>query len=220
MTQPSPTSHRLATGLAARLIHDIAGPASGVATGLDLYTAPNSDDLRDSALDLAISSVRTLLDRLDFYRTAFGGGEEPHNTETIQRLAARQVGNRRTQLDWPTSATALPSPAGQALLIMTQIACDALMASGTIRVALDSGAGKLSLKVEGKGPRVLFHPEVMAGLVGQEHRNGVAGRWAPAFYLHTLVTAAPGLLSIDLSEGGFLMEAALPTGGGRIASKV
>jgi hypothetical protein len=211
MTQPPHLSHSLAAGLTARLIHDIAGLASAITTGLDLYTAPDSDDLKDSALDLATSSGRSLLDRLDFYRTAFGGGDEPHNTETMQRLAARQFGNRRTQLDWPTSATALPSPAGQVLLIMVQVASDAVMANGTIQVALDSGPGHLSLKVEGKGPRVLFHPEVMAGLVGLDHHNGVAGRWAPAFYLHTLVTAAAGLLSIDLSEGGFLMEAALPT---------
>ncbi len=220
MTQPYTSSHRLAAGLVARLVHDIAGLASGITTGLDLYTAPDSDDLKESALDLATSSSRTLLDRLDFYRTAFGGGEEPHNGQTIQRLAAKQFDSRRTQLDWLASATALPSPSGQALLIMTEIAGAALMANGTIRVALDSGPGKLTLKVDGEGPRVLFHPEVMAGLVGLDHPAGVAGRWAPAFYLHTLVTAAAGLLSIDLRENGFLMEAALPTLRGRITSEV
>lgn len=211
MTQPPQLSSRLAAGLTARLIHDIAGLASAITTGLDLYTAPDSDDLKDSALDLATSSGQSLLDRLDFYRTAFGGGDEPHNTDTIQRLAAKQFGNHRTQLDWPASTTALPNPAAQVLLIMTQIASDALMANGAIRVALDSKPGKLNLRVEGRGSRIMFHPEVKAGLVGREQHNGVAGRWAPAFYLHTLVTAAAGLLSIDLGKGGFLLEAALPT---------
>ncbi len=211
MTQPLKPSYRLAAGLAARLVHDIAGLVSGITTGLELYTSPDSSDLKESALELATSSGRKLLDRLDFYRTAFGEGEELRNTQMIQRLAAKQFDGRRNRLDWPSSARLLPSPAGQALLIMTQIASEAVMANGIIRVALNDGPGRLTLRVEGRGPRILLQPEVMAGLFGLEHHNGLAGRWALAFYLHTLVTAAAGLLSIDLREGGFLMEAALPT---------
>lgn len=210
MTQPLKPSYRLAAGLSARLVHDIAGLVSGITTGLELYTAPDSGDLKESALELATSSGRRLLDRLDFYRTAFGEGEEPRHAQTIQRLAAKQLDGRRIRLDWSSSAPLLPSPAGQALLIMTQIASEAVMANGTVRVTLDDGPSRLTLKVESRGSRVLLHPEVMAGLVGLEHHNGIAGRWAPAFYLHTLFTAAAGSLSIDLPEGGFLIEAALP----------
>lgn len=210
MTHPSPTSQRLAAGLAARIIHDISGPATGIMTGMDLYGDPESQDLRDSALELTASSAHTLLDLLGFYRAAFGASGGPQADERLKQLAATQFTGRRARLEWTSSIGSLSGQASQALLIMTQIVGDALAAGGVVRVATSLRGSTLVLSVAGEGARAQVQPEVLDGLAGREMNEGLAGRWAPALFLHSLIEGGAGSLTVAVPEGGLLLEVALP----------
>src|ERR1700733_11262801 len=92
---PRSLAQILAGGLAARILHDLSGPASGVASGLDLLAEPGGTAVDRAALDLAPSSARSLLDLIEFHQVAFGARGEAMSGALLQRLALTQFEARR-----------------------------------------------------------------------------------------------------------------------------
>jgi hypothetical protein len=212
MTSSRSPQHDLAAGLAARLLHDISGPASGVMAGIDLLTDPTSPDLKESALELAAESGRALLETLEFCRVAYGGMEEVHDASTLGRLALSRFTGRRARLTWPATMPSLPARAEQALLVMSQIAAGALATGGVAQAGARLTSEGWALTMDGEGARARLDAETLDGLAGRPLSGGMAGRWAPGAYLRALVDAVGGAISVRGGEGGFVLGATLPTG--------
>ena len=212
MTSASKHATQLAAGLAGRLLHDIAGAASGIATGVDLYDDPGSDSLRAEALDLVRSGDRALRERIAFARAAYGGASDPCAGEAVGRLCAIPFANGRARLVWDSSIRDLEGAAIPAMLILAQVAATALAAGGEAHASATSQGGVLRLSVTGKGRRPRLHPEVLAGIAGTAPEGGMTGRWAPACFLNLIVTAGGGTLRADSDDESFVLEAALPIG--------
>ncbi|MEO8811862.1 MAG: histidine phosphotransferase family protein [Caulobacteraceae bacterium] len=173
----------LAARLAARLVHDLMGPASGVATALELLAADGAGDPRAEVLQLAVSSSRRLVGDLAFARAAFGGGNGEVQTADIEALARSAFDGLRPTLAWETAPAGVSARAGSAVLILLRIAAGVVGSGGEVRV---SGA----FRIEARGPRASLRPEVRAGLAGEALGEGLAGQWAPAFYVRSLVAGA------------------------------
>jgi histidine phosphotransferase ChpT len=201
----------LAAGLAARILHDISGPASGVASGLDLLADAGQADPDGTALDLAVSSARALLDMLEFLKAAFGASGEDVSGATLHRLALTPFEGRRPRLEWATNVDPFPGLAAQAILILAQIAAAALAAGGVARATAASTHGEIVIRIDGEGPRATLQPETLQGLGGQELSAGLAGRWAPSRYLSALVTGAGGAVAATTGVERFSLAATLPT---------
>jgi len=213
MTSSRSDQHDLATGLAARLLHDLSGPASGLMSGIDLLSDPASADLRGSALELVAAGGRELLETMDFCRAAYGGTGEIFDGSALERLAVSRFTGRRAALTWPAAMPALPARAAQSLLVMSQIAAGALATGGVALAGARYTADGLILTVSGEGARARLDPEMLDGLAGRPLSGGMAGRWAPGAYLRALVDSVGGALSTQSGEGGFVLEATLPTTG-------
>ena len=202
----------LAAGLAARLIHDFAGPLSGVVSGLDLHADSRDEDLRASGLDLAAASARSLLDMLEFGRVAYAAAGGPLSGQEVARLAAHPFAGRRARLVWLADLPSFSPLAAQTVLILAQIVAGALGAGGSATVT--SGAdekGELVLKIAGDGARAALAADTLRGLAGKPATvDGLPGRWAPARYLHAIVTSAGGRVAATTLPGVFTIEAALP----------
>jgi hypothetical protein len=192
MTQTPVPGHLLAASLAARLLHDLSGPASGILSGVELANDPDSADLRESAAELTAASARALLEMLEFCSAAYGGGGAAHANQSLQKLSERQVAARKSTLEWSVPQSELPGEVSQALLIMVQIAAGALGARGVVHVAaarLDTG---FSVQVRAESARLRVQPEVAEGLSGVLVSSGLIGRWAPAAFLRALLSASGG----------------------------
>ncbi len=210
MSLPPVRPELLAAALAARLIHDISGPASGITSGLELYADADLPDLRDQALDLATSSSRSLLDLLDFCRLAYGGAGETQDGRTLENLARTPFAGRRCRLVWLIPEQPFNGPSAQALLILLQIAAAGLASGGEARASASVQHDGVVLAVEGEGPRLRFPLEIIDGLAGLPLSEGLPGRWAPAGYLHGLVAAAGGRLTARIEPTAFRLEVSLP----------
>jgi hypothetical protein len=211
--QPRSLAQRLATRLAARILHDLSGPASGIVSGLDLLAEPRETDIDGAALDLATSSARTLLDLIEFHQVAFGGRGEAIGGVALERLALTQFEARRPTLEWAPAIEPFPALAAQATLILVQIAAGALALGGIARVTASCAGDEISIRIDGEGPRATLHPEMLEGLEGHDHSQGLAGRWAPSRYLQALVAEARGSVMAATGRDRFTLGASLPAGG-------
>jgi histidine phosphotransferase ChpT len=210
MSRTPVPAHALAAGLASRLLHDLAGPIAGVATGVDLWTSPGDADLKAEGADLAAASAAALIDALEFCRVAFGGVGEDRDADQLAKLAQSPFAGKRARLVWAVPPMSLGGAAASALLIMAQIVAGALPGGGEARVNALIGAGGLALTLEGAGPRVKLGQEVLDGLEGRPCPSGPPGRWAPAAYLSAIVATVGGAISWRTLDEGFQVEAVLP----------
>jgi len=210
MTPAAIPPETLAAGLAARILHDIAGPASGVASAMELYADTDDPGTRDAALGLATSSVSALLDMLDFSRRAFGGAQDPLDDRTLRRLASTQFEGRRARLEMTSDLDPFPGPVAQAVLILAHIAAGGLAAGGFALLTAARDRETVAVRVAGEGPGARLAAEVVEGLAGRPLSTGLAGRWAPARYLFALVATAAGELTAVAGENRFVLDATLP----------
>jgi histidine phosphotransferase ChpT len=215
MTSPATPPETLAAGIAARILHDLSGPASGVASGLDLLADPGGADADGAALDLAVSSAEALVQLIEFHKVAFGATGEAVSRTALHRLALTPFEGRRPRLEWAADIDEFPPPAAQAMLILTQIAAAALAAGGLARATASFDDGGVVIRIEGQGPRATLNPETVDGLEGRALSRGLAGRWAPSRYLAAVVAAAGGVLKATPGVAQFSLAAILPREGGR-----
>ncbi len=106
---------RLAALLCSRLTHDLAGPTSAVANGLELALGESGDD----AADLTREACRQLARRLAFFRRAYGTGEGLAWDEARQ-IANDYLSGTRFSLTWPESPERNPA---EARLLLNMILC-------------------------------------------------------------------------------------------------
>jgi hypothetical protein len=207
--QPEPLAERLAAGLAARILHDLSGPASGVASGLDLLAEGDGAD-HGAAFDLAAASTGALLDLIAFHQVAFGGRGEAVGDASLKRLALTQFEARRPVLEWSPAIESFPRLPAQATLILAQIAAAALAVGGVARISASRAPDEIVIRVDGAGPRAALQPETVEGLSGRELSAGLPGRWAPARYLFALLAGAGGGVTIKTDADQFSLEAMIP----------
>ena len=200
----------LAAGLAARLLHDLSGPTEAIMSGLQILEDPGAEALRGEALGLAADGARRLLGMLTFCRAAYGGGATAMDGEALGRLARAPFEARRPNLEWTLSGDRLSATAAQAMLILAQIAADALAVGGVARAGARTAEGVTTLWIDGEGPKARFLTETLDGLAGRPASEGLTGRWAPPFHMHVNVARAGGTVSLVQRPGGFRLEVRLP----------
>jgi hypothetical protein len=210
MTAQPARPEALAAALAARLIHDFSGPASGVVTGLDLEATSGDPALKASGLALAAESARALLVMLEISRVAFGGLGASQTAETLERLAAACFAGKRARLTWTPETAIFDAAVSRVVLLLCQIAVAGLGAGGVAELSSSLNAGEWRLRVDCRGPRAALPAEAVAGLLaGETTAAGVAGRGAPARYLHAVAATSGGRATHEALAGGFAVAVTL-----------
>jgi histidine phosphotransferase ChpT len=208
MPDPAVSPQELAARLAGRLCHDLMGPASGVATAMELLADPSAAGSHADARALAATSARTLVGALTFARAAFGLGGDDFDAKALETLTEGLFTDLRPELRWRVAVPRFGATSGRALLNLVQIAAGTVAAGGVVSVSATAQDKAWVVLVEAKGPRAQLRPEVERGLEGRPLSGGLAGRWVQAFYVHALVTAAGGSLGYRAEEGVIRFTAA------------
>lgn len=200
----------LAAALAARLIHDFSGPASGVVTGLDLQEASTDPALRESGLALAAESARALLVMLEISRVAFGAPGGSQTAQTLGRLANACFAGKRATLEWTPGAAIFDGGASRVALLLCQIAVAGLGAGGVAELSSSLSAGEWRLCLDCRGPRAVLPAEVVEGLCDESIPGDVVGgRGAPARYLQAVTAAGGGRATYATLTDGFSVAVTL-----------
>jgi len=146
---------RLAELLAARLCHEVSGPAGTLAGAVEI--ARTEPDSAAEALDIAAQAATGLATRLRLLRAAWAGGEGELDVQTLRSLSAGLPGRSRLELDFSGLAPgiAFAPDAGRVVLNMLMLAAESLPAGGAISLA---GDPRHAVSVSISGPRAAWTP--------------------------------------------------------------
>jgi histidine phosphotransferase ChpT len=203
-------SLELAERVAERLCHDISSSAQALASGLDLLREARTGDERDEAVGLLSEALAAQTSKVGYARKAYGLTQAAE-TSDLKALAETLYADLRPTLDWAVEAPSLGPAAARVLLILLQIAADAVAAGGVVR-ATSAHDGSM-VGVDMTGPRVALKDEIRAGLTGGSITAGLGGRWVQGAFVAALASAAGGKIEIDLRDGGATIRVSLSQGG-------
>lgn len=85
----------------SRLCHDLAGPSSAVANGVELISELGSEP-GDDSITMVEGSAQSLIGRLQYFRFAFGqaGSRSPLPLSEVEPIAAAFLAERRLTVSW------------------------------------------------------------------------------------------------------------------------
>ena len=105
---------KVAELLSSRLCHELVGSAGAVGNGIELIrdsldeadgsngTLGPEDDMQLDALKLVDQSAHQVINRLKFYRMAYGyAGHQATNIAELRSIAQSYVGEGKVRLSWP-----------------------------------------------------------------------------------------------------------------------
>ncbi len=199
----------LAERVADRLCHDISSSAQALASGVDLLGEARTDADRDEAVAFLGEALAAQKFKVGYARRAYGLGSAASAAE-LRTLADALYADLRPTLDWTVEAPTLGPAAARVLLLLLQIAADALAVGGIVR-ASSAGDGSL-VAVDMAGGRIALKDEVRAGLAGEPFASGLGGRWVQGAYIAALAARVGGRVEVELGEDFAAIRVSLAPG--------
>src|SRR5271170_7465955 len=176
---------RVAELLAGRLCHELIGPVSAVANGVELLL-DRDRDLAWEALTLVAESARRTSGRLQFYRFAYGfGGDGEAAGPPPFELAASYFATTRMTCHYRTGARALTLAQQKLGCNMLLVGAEALARGGTLTL---DGAG-CGLQLDAAGEAVHLAREQLEALAPETPINVLTARTVQAYFTGRLAQA-------------------------------
>ena len=202
------TEFTVADFLASRLCHDLVGPISAVANGLELLA--ESPQMEEEAVGLARRSAARATALIQFFRLAFGNaGNQIVRPQEAQAAAQGLFQDGRVKLDWSMTpeTLALPAGAGKLLLNMVLLAADALPRGGRI-LALTAGEGTaIRFAVRATGTDAKLTDDEAAALAALTPPNDLTPRTVQAYLAGRLAARfGASLKAQPIAPGEVLFE--------------
>jgi hypothetical protein len=198
--------------LADRLCHDVLSSAQAIASGFDLLAEAASGAERDEAMAFLAEAVAAQRAKVRSARRASGPVGEAAPPAELKLLADELFAGVRPELDWAVEPVALGPAASRGLLVLLQIAADALAAGGRATATARAEASSQRVTVDAAGPRAAIKDDVKAGLSGAAFQAGLGGRWVQGAWVAALASEAGGNVSLEFYEGGVRLVLNLPAG--------
>lgn len=154
---------KLAEMLATRLCHDLTGPIGAVNNGAE-FLDEEGFDMQNEAIQLILSSAHEAVNRLQFYRQAYGrvGDAGEACLADKKKVAVDFFSGTKVKLDWPDSHTdaagiPLSQKMSRLLLNLMIIGGTSLIRGGTLAVRLaltEAGEKQITLTATGETIRL------------------------------------------------------------------
>lgn len=138
--------------LCTKLCHDLAGPIGAINNGIDFFDSENKQ-MQDKALELVKLSSKQAVNRLTYYRQAYGtvGEDTEMHLAEIKSLAMKYIEDTKLSLDFSEmlvdESDAINSRAGKILLNVLIIATGIIMNNGLISITIDTLNEKIKFRV-------------------------------------------------------------------------
>ena len=161
---------RVAELMCSRLCHDLISPISAINNGIELMNE-NDEGIIDSSIELLGTSAKQALDRLSFYRVAFGlaGGGAIISWNEIRNILEIFAAERKTTIVW----TREPQPPDEnisqilAKLVVNVVylAMECLPRGGVISIDNLEQKAPEPIVVRLEGPKCNLRDDVQSGLI-------------------------------------------------------
>ena len=161
---------RVAELMCSRLCHDLISPISAINNGIELMNE-NDEGIIDSSMELLGTSAKQALDRLSFYRVAFGlaGGGTTINWNEIRDILENLAAEHKTTLVWTREPQQPDENISQILaklvVNLVYLAMECLPLGGVISVDNLEQKAHEPIVVRLEGPKCNLRDDVRSGLI-------------------------------------------------------
>lgn len=201
---------RLAEMLATRLCHDLTGPIGAVNNGAE-FLDEEGFDMQNEAVQLILSSAHEAVNRLQFYRQAYGkvGDAGEVCLADKKQTALDFFSSTKIKLDWPDSHTdasgvTLNQKMSRLLLNLLVVAGATLIRGGTLAVRLTKNdAGDKQIQFIAEGETIKLDPDTFAILQARTDDVTLTPKTAQPFLALKLAQESGATIGFS-HEGGRL----------------
>ncbi|QJQ32972.1 histidine phosphotransferase [Sphingomonas lacunae] len=159
-----------ASMMVSRLCHDLLSPVGSFGNGLELLADEQDAEMQKRCIELLESSARVAINRLKYFRIAFGSaggyGDAIAAADIREALLGLVPEGRAVELNWIGGESGVPKSAARLLLLFGMVTVDALVRGGRIDMAIESRGETLELAVRGSGDRLVIDTASEAHFAG------------------------------------------------------
>ena len=160
---------RVAELICSRICHDLISPLSAINNGLEMINEGDQGIFSDS-IELIGNSNKHALDRLSFYRVAYGSGGERNvvNLQDIEKILETFAADRKINIVWAKdgrmSDDQIPRVFAKLLTNVFYLATECLPRGGVVAIENSISATSNSLSMKLEGPKCHLRDDVSSGL--------------------------------------------------------
>ncbi|MEY5007876.1 MAG: histidine phosphotransferase family protein [Sphingomonadaceae bacterium] len=199
--------------LCSRLCHDLLSPVAALSNGLELLAQETEPDMRQQCLDLLAESCRATVNKLKFFRLAFGAaggfGELVDSSEVREAIEGLFAANSRLTLGWMVSEPRLSKPAMKVLLNLALIGGDALIRGGRLDIGVERRAGVIEIVIRATGDRLVLDSAIRESLLGNPPQDALIARLGPALLARAIAAQHHGHIQLAETASSHLLLGAV-----------
>ncbi len=202
-----------ASMLVSRLCHDLLSPVGSFGNGLELLADENDPDMRDNVIALLNASALSAINKLKYFRMAFGSaggyGDSLSPDDLDEALGGLVPPGRDTTIEWISPREALPKGPARLLLLLGMTIVEALLRGGTISVAVERRGEGIELALRGAGPRVIIDEQLVTAFATAPAEP--SPKTITVALAHRIAAASGGAIMLSRpAEGEIVVGAVLP----------
>lgn len=169
--------------------------------------------MRQQCLDLLAESCRATVNKLKFFRLAFGAaggfGELVDSSEVREAIEGLFAANSRLTLGWMVSEPRLSKPAMKVLLNMALIGGDALIRGGRLDIGVERRAGVIEIVIRATGDRLVLDSAIRESLLGNPPQDALIARLGPALLARAIAAQHHGHIQLAETASSHLLLGAV-----------
>ena len=204
---------RLAEMLCTRLCHDLTGPIGALANGAE-FLSDEDFSMQGQAIELISQSAEQAVNRLQFYRSAYGLVNSPGEAvlSEVKQLISDFFSGSKVSLDWPDSLTdalniSISRKMARLLQNMSIIASSTLIRGGIVSIRIQEEDNKKIVAVSASGLKVKWETEQEQVIAGSVGIDDVKPATVQLFYTMKLAERLDTDITVNASEDSFEMLA-------------
>ena len=192
---------RVAELMCSRLCHDLISPISAINNGVELLNEGDDGQFQDS-LALIKSSAKSAIDRLSYFRIAFGAGGtgEVFLWKEIQTPLKNFLTERGVDIIWNrehgSDSKEIPKVLGRLFLSLVHLATECLPRGGSVLInnLRDDEFNSMEIKLE--GPNCILRNDVSSGLQPNLSVDDLSVRHIIAYWTASLAASIDKSLKV------------------------
>jgi histidine phosphotransferase ChpT len=191
--------------LCSRLCHDLVGPISAIANGVEVLQDDDAE-MRDAAIDLLAHSSELAANRIKFYRLAFGASGGEGVMISLQDARATVVDfltDSRVEMRWPDDSTddsiGLSKAGLKLLLNMILIVAESMPRGGDLEVSITPQDDKVRIAVVAVTDRLSFSDVAKAYFSDGEMPEEIPAKASPVLLARDMAQVANTEVRASLS---------------------
>ncbi|MES2985189.1 MAG: histidine phosphotransferase family protein [Pseudomonadota bacterium] len=200
---------KLAEMLATRLCHDLTGPIGAVNNGAE-FLDEEGFDMQNEAVQLILTSAHEAVNRLQFYRQAYGrvGDTGEASLADKKKIAQDFFSGTKLKLDWPDSHTdasgvAVSQKMSRLLLNLMIIVGASAIRGGVLSVRVSQTETEKNIAISVTGETIKLDPETISILTSDDANVPMTPKTAQPFLAMKLAEEVGAQVSYTVDGGTF-----------------